>query len=273
VNVARNAPCPCGSGLKYKKCHGTSREDPERLQALAEAHDLAALFPFLRPRGTAVEAFAERAADQLGEATEIPPELVEKGIELLDETERRRLVDAYAEEYSGPWASLCEAVGDTSLAERALVASSVRAAIGERRLPPRRVLVEVERLENELDSPIKVLLFCLSPPSVWSIIDAMTAMSAGADHERASIEWLREVDEVALERVGPDHDERVRALAGHIARRLPLPGLPRTSAFLDEACAAVESDAELARDVALHLLAQYLAHLAAHEDAFAVSLN
>ncbi len=22
ANVGRNDPCPCGSGLKYKKCHG-----------------------------------------------------------------------------------------------------------------------------------------------------------------------------------------------------------------------------------------------------------
>ncbi len=22
LNISRNAPCPCGSGLKYKQCHG-----------------------------------------------------------------------------------------------------------------------------------------------------------------------------------------------------------------------------------------------------------
>jgi hypothetical protein len=22
IKIGRNAPCPCGSGLKYKKCHG-----------------------------------------------------------------------------------------------------------------------------------------------------------------------------------------------------------------------------------------------------------
>jgi hypothetical protein len=32
-NVSRNAPCPCGSGLKYKHCHGqlAEKEGPERL--------------------------------------------------------------------------------------------------------------------------------------------------------------------------------------------------------------------------------------------------
>ncbi|NLH43877.1 MAG: hypothetical protein GX448_18720, partial [Planctomycetes bacterium] len=24
MKIARNAPCPCGSGKKYKKCHGRS---------------------------------------------------------------------------------------------------------------------------------------------------------------------------------------------------------------------------------------------------------
>ena len=25
ANVGRNDPCPCGSGKKYKKCHGANR--------------------------------------------------------------------------------------------------------------------------------------------------------------------------------------------------------------------------------------------------------
>ena len=28
--VGRNDPCPCGSGLKYKKCHGTRRANLEK---------------------------------------------------------------------------------------------------------------------------------------------------------------------------------------------------------------------------------------------------
>jgi hypothetical protein len=55
--------------------------------------------------------------------------------------------------------------------------------------------------------------------------------------------------------------------------RLPLSGLPRTSALLEHACAEVENDVELARELACHLLAQYLAHLAAQEPALQFSLN
>jgi hypothetical protein len=157
--------------------------------------------------------------------------------------------------------------------KRPIVASSVRAAIGERRLPPRGVLVEVEHLEEELESPLKVLLFILSPAGVWSIMDAMVAMSAGEEHKCPSSDWLRAVDEVALERVGPEHDERVRTLSRHIACHLPLPGLPRTSALLEEACVEVESDPKLARELACHLLAQYLVRLDAEQRACEPSLN
>lgn len=61
----------------------------------------------------------------------------------------------------------------------------------------------------------------LSPASVWSIVDAVTAMSAGADYERPSVAWHRAVDDVALELVCPDHDERVRTLAGYFAPAIP----------------------------------------------------
>jgi hypothetical protein len=44
-------------------------------------------------------------------------------------------------------------VGDDALSDRALVASAVLAAIGERRLPPEPVLAAVERLEEELETP------------------------------------------------------------------------------------------------------------------------
>src|SRR5207245_11788831 len=32
----RNAPCPCGSGLKYKKCHGAAAQPSQRLRHALE---------------------------------------------------------------------------------------------------------------------------------------------------------------------------------------------------------------------------------------------
>jgi predicted O-linked N-acetylglucosamine transferase (SPINDLY family) len=41
MSVSRNAPCPCGSGKKYKHCHGATPErTPERLPSLDRARDL-----------------------------------------------------------------------------------------------------------------------------------------------------------------------------------------------------------------------------------------
>src|SRR3546814_4992075 len=36
MDISRNAPCPCGSGRKYKHCHGAlrSEEDTSELQSL-----------------------------------------------------------------------------------------------------------------------------------------------------------------------------------------------------------------------------------------------
>jgi preprotein translocase subunit SecA len=31
--VGRNDPCPCGSGQKFKKCHGAALEDESEAQA------------------------------------------------------------------------------------------------------------------------------------------------------------------------------------------------------------------------------------------------
>jgi len=52
IAVARNAPCPCGSGKRYKECHGATRDAPARWvdRALGElrARDFAAAEASLR---------------------------------------------------------------------------------------------------------------------------------------------------------------------------------------------------------------------------------
>jgi len=72
VSVPRNAPCPCGSGLKYKKCHGLTRDQERalvtRLEALTDARELPRMFPSLRIAEAGVVAFTERAAGLLDDA-------------------------------------------------------------------------------------------------------------------------------------------------------------------------------------------------------------
>jgi len=170
------------------------------LDALGEVHDLGAVFPFLRPDAAALAAFADRTADELGDEDDISPERVEEGLTLLDDSERRRLVEDYAQRHPDPWAEVCESIGDRALAERTLVASAVRAAIGDRRLPPRGVLEEVERNEDVIDSPAKVLAFLLQPSRVWSLFDLFAAAEAAGSLRTGSREWIAVVDDVAYAR-------------------------------------------------------------------------
>jgi hypothetical protein len=152
-----------------------------RLQGLGEAHDIAMLFPFVRPVGDEITALTDRAARE----ETVTQEAVDGGRALLDGDERRRLVDSFANRYPDRWTRVVDAAGSAELAERALVTGAVRAAIAERLLPPRGVLEEVERQTDALDTPAKILLFLLSPSNVWSVDDAMGAEEAAAEFEPA----------------------------------------------------------------------------------------
>src|SRR5712691_3002772 len=134
------APCFCGSGRASETCHELPRRERRRrrvaLRALAEAHDISALFPGVRPRDDVLDAFAARVARELDpDDPSVPPSRVEEGVVLLDERERRRIVDAWTSKYPDRWSSLCTAAGHVALTERAVVASAVRGMISERRTP------------------------------------------------------------------------------------------------------------------------------------------
>jgi hypothetical protein len=234
-------------------------------------HDIAALFPFLRPEDDVVLAFADRAADDLGERDHIPPAIVEEAAALVPADERARLVNAFAHRYVRRWASVVDAVGDSAAAERALVLSAVRAAIGERRLPPRGVLQEVERNRAMLDTPPKVLLFVIQHGSVWSRDDAHAAVAAVAKAPRAEVR--RAVDTVAATRLDRSHPRRVRTLAGHLARRLPVARFPRTSSLLEQACADVAEDDALADELARESLSVYVFRLTIERGLRAAAFN
>lgn len=239
-----------------------------RLEALTELAELAALFPFLRPAGEAVESFADGAADRLGDHDGfVPVELAEEGLALVDDAERRRLVEVFAERYPEPWAELRESVGDDALTERTLVVGTVRAAIGERRPPPLRVLAEVERATDTIDTPEKALLFLLSPSGAWTVEDVAAAGNAAERAAEGEYGWMRAVDRVAADRIEAEQVGRVRVLSGHLRRRLPFNGCPRISALLAEACAEVEQDDDLAYEIAGHLLTTYLVRMSALEHA------
>ncbi|HEX6701512.1 MAG TPA: SEC-C domain-containing protein [Gaiellaceae bacterium] len=269
--VPRNAPCPCGSGKKFKLCHGTTRSEDHayarREAALEEARELALLFPFLRPRGRRLLAHADRAAAGLGDGEGPPEELVEGLASRVGDRERRRLVASYARLCPDPWAGLVRDLGDHELAKRLIVEGAVRAAIAERRIPPRRMLSAVETADDILGCPETALPFLLAPQYVWTVLEASCVLEALDWSEARTEHELRALDELASAWTTRVHQDRVRALARHIRRRLPIDGFPRTSRLLAEGAAEVERDAEFVHEVASTLLVLYVRRLAAFDTA------
>lgn len=265
--ASRSPLCYCGSGRPLTSCHELpSRERRRRageLRALAEAHDVSALFPDVRPRDPVVLAYAEQVAATLPEADpRVPVDLVERGLALLSEEERRRIPRDWASRYADRWASVCAAAGDTALVERIFAASAVRGAISERRPVPRGLceVLEDGRLRR---SPCAAVALVVAPPIVWARDDALitlSAVSVPASVDRVA--WFRRVEAMAAGVVAEEHVERVRAAAARITDQLPIEGLPRTSATLAEGCARIAEDGQAAAGVAGVLLAAYVLALA-----------
>jgi hypothetical protein len=221
--------CICGSGRPSRRCHGLRgserRYRGRELHALGEVHDLALFFPSVRPKGTAIEAFADRLAAEIGDAPrDSTPAEVAAGVRLLSPGERRRLVRSWAGRYPGRWRKVCLEVGDEGLAERTLLASAVRAAVADRIVCPPAVVAELE--DGGLErSPGAALALAISPYAVWSYEEVL------APEEPA---------------VTGQHLARVRSQARRLRRRFPYDGLPRASATLLRGCDLVGADAPAA---------------------------
>jgi hypothetical protein len=216
--------CICGSGRPFRGCHGLrGRERRGRgheLQALGELHDLGLLFPFVRPRGVVIGAFADRVASAIGETPrDTSPTEAAEGVRLLSDGERRRLVRSWAGRYPERWRKLCAAVGDTRLGEVTLVASAVRGAVADRVSCPRELIAELEEGIFE-DAPVAAVALVLAPPAVWSFEDVVTGRND----------------------VNAGHVARARTQVGRLRRRLPLPELPRASATLIRGCDVADDD-------------------------------
>jgi hypothetical protein len=158
--------CPCGSGLPFASCHGDPSNDYARESALREARAVATLFPSVRVRGEKVETFLEGVAERLRDDEEPNEGLVAHGLTLIDEPERRRVVDSWAAPYADRWESLTHAAGDAAAAERALVLGALEVAVAERSPTPHGVLELVER--GRPRAAHLALALVIPPMFVWS---------------------------------------------------------------------------------------------------------
>jgi hypothetical protein len=246
-------PCRCGSGLPVRSCHAPRTSPSLRLEAFAWVHRLGRWFPSLRPRDAEFARFAEHVADELGHSEDdIPSVQIEEGLALLSELERARLVAAFAACHADRWEAVTADLGDEALARRALVAGVVRAAIGDRRAPPRRVLVDIDSGKAPAPHPRGALMLVLDPSTIWDIEAAQEASAEGLVPGR--------IKAVAISRLDEEHGRRVARLAGYLARHLPFDDVPRTTSLLEEACRLAEHDEAFASTVAIDSLVVYVAH-------------
>jgi hypothetical protein len=232
------------------------RRHRRELDALGEAHDLSALFPRVRPRDDVLDAFAERVARELDpDDPTVPPSWVEEGVALLDDRERRRIVDEWTSRYPDRWSSLCGAAGDVRLTERVVVASAVRGAISERRPASRDLLAMLEPMPLP-KSPCGVLGMVLTPPLIWDRDDAIVvARITGSPHDPQR--FLATAHELGNARVEEWHVGRVRELAERVEDELPIEQLPRASALLEAGCCETREEQDAAVGLAGFLLASY----------------
>jgi hypothetical protein len=224
--------------------------------AVQEAEAIAVLFPSVRPRGAAIEAFLADAAARVGETEDVSDGVLEDGFALLGEAECRRVVDSWAGLYADRWGSLTAAAGDIGAAERALVTGAIRAAVMERCSTPREL---VEPLEGGAlrRSPFAALALAIPPMFVWSR-DEAGAGAAAAWRRRKLAERHTAIEQVAYALVTFEHLRRTRRLAAGLAEELPFEGLPVASELLAGTCRDVELDDSSARTASAALLIAYV---------------
>lgn len=266
--IARNAPCPCGSGRKYKLCCGTTRAEERafarriewQAEVLAEVMRLPTEFPRLRPEGEAFSAWVDDVAadDPLGAS-------VKEGIARLEPKERRRIERTHAKEFPAVWHGFCDELGgDEEVAREAVVAGAVVAALNERQPPDADTLALLEESDDLLNDPCEALVFALQAGDLWSVYEsiqvdeALRAIPEALDDEAYDAEWNGVVRAQAARLRSRWHDKRLKLLVGRLRARLPLADYPRSSSALLAACEAFERDDAMRRRLAELLLADSL---------------
>ena len=265
--ISRNAACPCGSGLKYKRCCLDRERDLERavtrkVETLDELMALPTLFPLARPDGPEFEAWAaERATD------DPTLELVDEGIALVHDDDRRRIVDTCAETCTEAWRSMVEEAGDERVAEVALLTGAVMAALDERRELDPLGLELLEHGEGTGRDAADDLSLVVEGCDLWSVVEAARAEEALAaipdevDDDAYEQLWTAVFEREAARLLTARHERRLAILVERVRAQLPADGFPRASQALTQACDAYQRDARVRSRLAAMLLGDTLGPL------------
>jgi hypothetical protein len=250
VKVGRNEPCPCGSGLKVKRCCGVDGVLDRERRAADAASDLLSLayfFPRCRPVSAAFDEWARTAPE------EFSPGALEDGLAELDPDERERIVGGFRADHPTLWSDVVADFRNEQLAVELVLRGVVVIGVSERRQPMDGEGLEM--LEQDAGArvdPADVLAYVLDCRGLWSVIESYQAVDA-----------LDEADDAAAERVLAAtaeglatawHHDRLRVLVDRIRPYLPLPMYPLASQAVADACDRFDADAAFRRRLLAELL-------------------
>ena len=255
--VPRNAPCPCGSGLKYKRCClDRERELARRADALEVLGGLAALFPLMRPCGGELEEWLA------AHATPDPdPETTDAGIALLSPAERRAIVDAHLSRYPEVWQSLVDDAGGAETAEESAVVGALGAALRETRTPDHLAI----QLLRDDDDTAEQLALAIDATNLWRIDEALAldevveSLDPDLDdlYERV---WIATVEQLAARLWTDAHERRLDVLVGRLRSQLRELA-PSAGEILGRACGDYENDPTIRQRLGALLLSDTLGPL------------
>lgn len=231
------------------------------LELMEEIVSLPASYPRLRPAGTALAAWLDRVVTR-----ELEPS-IDEALGLIEEPERVRLVDGYALAAPVEWKQLTHELGDAALAQEALLAGGVIAALRERWGPDPDALELVEELADVRADPAQALGFALEGADLWSFDESVAADAALAalpehlDDDAYDVRWKRVLAEQAELQWSDWHEERLELLVARLRARLPLDGFPVASRALAGACERFDGDPAFRRELAAVLLSDTLSRV------------
>ena len=264
--AARNDPCPCGSGRKYKKCCGfdlaSQRALEDQLVAVKEIARLAFRSPQLVPLSDGYEAWLH--AVLADEKTARP----EDAITTLGAAECRRIVEVCLALYPVEWAMLAGRCHDEHEALTALVGGAVVAGIRDYQPLARRALETVEQSDDLCRDPAEALAMCLHGDQLWDIEEGRVADSMigeipdGVSDDVYERRFEAAVDDVAARWATDWHHRRLANLVARIGDQLPREGYPQASVAILAGCEQFASDER----VRLRLAATLLGDLIGRDD-------
>ena len=262
--AARNDPCPCGSGRKYKKCCGLDRASErtleDRLAAVEEIARLAFRSPRLVPLCDGYDVWVRTVlAGELDAHTD-------EAIATLDADEARRIVESCLALYPTEWSALAARCQSEQDALTALLGGAVAAGIRDLRPAEPADLELVDASDDLAGDPFEALALCLDGGQLWDLAEgreaerAIDAIPDWVDDYAYEHRWREALHDITARCTTDWHRRRLARLVARIGEQLPYEGFPRASLAIVSGCEQFAADEAFRLRLAATLLGDMVGH-------------